>query len=290
LATAYQTGRFGYPIDLLKSKALVVQLVEAYTKGHLELEPDPVKESYWRFELKHIHRLVKLAGDNYMAPDELQKGAETGDLQAQYQLGRQLMVSGPPAHRQQGLIWIERAAHGGYTEAQYRLVTYFEHQAGIMRKNPARGVALLEAAANQDHLPAMATLALGYAKGRYGLKRSYQKAKEWHERLLQAYASDNYLGEIDDNFIPFQRQQLKYATNALQRELEKAQRYREASPLERQIMDIEERYRLEYQQAVNALDRRDGSPAGQARVRAEIDRLRQKYKSLREAEIARLKL
>jgi TPR repeat protein len=64
------------------------------------------------------------------------------------------MITGPAEHRQQALDWIERAAEGGYVEAQYRLVTYFERQAGIMR-----------------NLPAMSALALDYQKGRYGLAR-----------------------------------------------------------------------------------------------------------------------
>lgn len=289
VAPAYQNGRFGYPVDLLKSKSLVRRLVEAYRDGLYGVDPDPIKERYWGNELKYFDRLFELAGGSYQSPDELQTKAEAGDLQAQYQLGRQLMISGPAEHRQQGLVWIERAAEGGYAEAQYRLVTYFERQAGIMRNDPARGVAILHAAAEQNHLPAMGALALGYYKGRYDLKRDYSKAKNWYERLLHAYEKGSYLGEIDERFIPFQRRQLKYTTRALETEIEKARRYEEASSDERQIIEIEERYRLEYQKAVNALDRRDGSPAGQERIRAEIERLREKYNRLREEEITRIK-
>jgi TPR repeat protein len=288
VAAAYQNGHFGYPVDLLKSKALVRRLVEAYRDGLYGVDPDPVKERYWSNELKYFDRLFELAGGSYQSPNELLQKAEKGDPQAQYQLGRQLMVAGPAEHRQQGLVWIERAAEGGYPEAQYRLVTYFERQAGIMRNDPARGVAMLQAAAEQKHLPAMGALALGYTKGRYGLIRDYSKAKNWYERLLKIYESGSYLGEIGERFIPFQRRQLKYTTKALETQIEKVRRYEEASPLERQIIEIEDRYRIEYQKAVNALDRRDGSPAGQERTRAEIKRLRKKYNRLREEEIARI--
>ncbi len=288
VAPAYQNGRFGYPVDLLKSKALVGRLVEAYRDGLYGVDPDPVKERSWSNELKYFDRLFEYAGGSYQSPDELQHKAEAGDLQAQYQLGRQLMVSGSAEHRQQALAWVERAAEGGFAEAQYRLVTYFERQAGIMRNEPARGVAILQAAAEQNHLPAMGTLALGCEKGRYGLTRDLSKAKQWYERLLQAYEAGSYLGEIDERFIPFQLQRLIYTTKALETEIEKARRYQEASPLERQIIEIEERYRIEYQNAVNALDRRDGSPTGQARTRAEIERLRQKFHRLRDEEIARV--
>jgi len=283
VAPAYQNGRFGYPVDLLKSKALVRRLVDAYRDGLYGVDPDTVRARYWSKNLKYFDQLFELAGGSYQAPDELQPKAESGDPRAQYQLGRQMMVTGPTEHRQQGLKWIERAAEGGYAKAQ------FEHQARIMRNDPAHGVALLQAAAEQNHLPAMSTLALGHGKGRYGLTRDHSKAIEWYERLLQAYESGDYLGEIDEHFIPTQRRFLTYATKALGIEIEKVRRYDAASPLERKIIKVEERYRIEYQNAVNALDRRDGSPAGQERIRAEIKRLREKYAGLRDEEIARIK-
>ena len=82
---------------------------------------------------------------------------------------------------------------------------------------------------------------------------------------------------------------MKYTAKALNAEIEKNQRYAAASPLERQILEIEERYRLEFEKSVNNLDRRDGSPAGQERIRIAFDRLRAKYKRHREEEVARIK-
>ena len=79
--------------------------------------------------------------------------------------GRQLLVAGSADQRQKGLQWIERSAEGGYAEAQYRLVTYYENEIHIMRDNPSRGIALLQSAAEQNHLPAMGALALAYEKG-----------------------------------------------------------------------------------------------------------------------------
>ena len=283
VAPAYQNGRFGYPVDLLKSKALVRRLVEAYRDGLYGVVPDTAKARYWSKELKYFDRLFELSGGSYQAPKELQPKAESGDPRAQYQLGRQMMFTGPAGHRQQGLKWIERAAEGGYAKAQ------FEHQARIMRNDPARGVTLLQAAAEQNHLHAMSALALGHEKGRYGLTRNYSKAIEWYERLLKAYESGDYLGNISEHFIPTQRRFLTYATKALGFEIEKARRYEAASPLEKKIIKVEEHYRIEYQNAVNALDRRDGSPAGKKRIRAEMKRLREKYTGLREEEIARNK-
>ena len=289
VAPAYQSGRFGYPVDLLKSKSLVGRLVEAYRDGLYGVDPDPDKERYWSDELKYFDRLFELAGGSYQSPDALQQKADAGDVQAQYQLGRQMLVGGSAEQRQQGLVWIERAAEEGYAEAQYRLVTYFERQVGIMRTDPVRGVGFLKAASAQNHLPAMATLALGYYKGRYGLSRDYRQAKDWYERLLQVYESGSYLGEIDERFIPFQRRQLGYTDKALQIEIEKAQRYEQASPLERQIVEVEERYHVQYQNAVNRLDRSDSGPGGKEIFRAEVDRLRKHFNRLRDAEIASIK-
>ena len=289
VAKAHQDGRFDYPIDLLKSRALAIKLVEAYRDGVYGVSPDSANARRWNNELKHIDRLFELAGGNYQSPDLLQAQAEAGDTNAQYQLGRQLLVGGPAKQREQGLQWIERAADGGLAEAQYQLVTYYERQSGIMRRNPARGIAMLKAAAEQNHLPAMGTLALGYEKGRYGLSRDLKKAKEWYERLLGSYAESNYLGEINERFIPFNRQRLIFVNQALEYEKEKTLRYENASPLERQIIEIEERYRERYQAAVNALPRGDGTREGKLQFQKEVRSLREKYNRLRDTEIERIK-
>ena len=216
VAPAYQNGRFGYPVDLLKSKTLVELLVEAYRDGRYGVEPDAERERYWTGELKYLDHLFDLAGGSYLPPDDLQRQAAAGDLQAQYQLGRQLLVAGSADGHRKGLQWIERSAEGGHAEAQYGLITYYEKKIHIMRDNPSRGVALLQSAAAQNHLPAMGTLALAYEKGRYGLPQDYQQALSWYRKLLQAYQSGQYLGEVDDRFITFQRRRLEYMSKARQ--------------------------------------------------------------------------
>jgi len=54
-------------------------------------------------------------------------------------------------------------------------------------------------------------------------------------------------------------------------------------------MEIEDRYRLEYQKAVNGLKRPDGSLEGKRQYRVRMEQLRQKYTRQRELEIERLK-
>ena len=238
VAPAYRNGRFGYPVDLLKSKALIELLVEAYRDGRYGVEPDAERERYWTGELKYLDHLFDLAGGSYLPLGDLQRRAVDGDLQAQYQLGRQLLVAGSADERRKGLQWIERSAEGGHAEAQYGLVTYYENKIHIMRDNPSRGVALLLSAAAQNHLRAMGTLALAYEKGRYGLAQDYQQAQSWYRKLLQAYQSGQYLGDVDDQFITFQRRRLEYMSKARQYQEDRARRYEQATALERRIMEI----------------------------------------------------
>ena len=113
VAPAYQNGRFGYPVDLLKSKALVELLVEAYSDGRYGVDPDAKKQRYWTAELKYFDRLFDLTGGSYLPLADLQRQAAGGDLQAQYQLGHQLLVAGPAGERAKGLQWIEREAAEG---------------------------------------------------------------------------------------------------------------------------------------------------------------------------------
>jgi TPR repeat protein len=289
LAKAYQNGQYGYRVDLLKSKELTAQLVDIYTEGGPEVDPDPEKATYWGRELKHFDRLFEVAGGSYLPLDTLQPKADAGDAAAQYQLGRQLLVSGAAADRQRGYQLIELSAEAGYAEAQYRLVVYYENHLHIMRNNPKRGVSLLTAAAEQNHLPAMGVLALAYHKGSYGLPLDYRQAREWYQRILEVYASGDYLGEIDERFIPFNQRQLGYVEKGLVTQVAREERVAKASPFELQIIAIEDRYHKQYEQAVNALDRSDGSPEGKARFRAEVNRLRLHYQALRDQEIEALK-
>jgi TPR repeat protein len=289
VAPAYQNGRFGYPVDLLKSRALVELLVEAYRDGRYGVDPDAKRERYWAGELKYFDRLIEMAGGSYLPPDDLRRKATDGDLQAQYQLGRQMLVAGSNHERQKGLQWIERSAEGGYAEAQYRLVTSYENKLHIMRDNPTRGVALLKAAATQNHLRAMGTLALAFEKARYNLGKDYQQAQYWYQNLLQAYQSGQYQGDVDERFISFNRRRLEVVSKARQYQEDRTRRYEQSTPLERRIMDIEDQYRLKYQNAVNGLNRQTGSQEGRKRFRADVQRLRQKYARQRELEIARIK-
>jgi TPR repeat protein len=158
-----------------------------------------------------------------------------------------------------------------------------------MRDNPSRGVAFLQAAAEQNHLQAMGTLAMAYEKGRYRLAKDYRQSQMWYQKLLQAYDSGQYAGDVDERFIRSQRRRLEYVIKARKLQEDRARRYEQATALERQIMDIEDRYRIEYQKAVNRLNRGNGSKEGRKQFRAKVEQLRQHYARQRELEIEQIK-
>ena len=54
-------------------------------------------------------------------------------------------------------------------------------------------------------------------------------------------------------------------------------------------MEIEDRYRLEYQKSVNGLKRRGGTQEDKIQYRFQVERLRQKYARQRELEIEKIK-
>ena len=135
----------------------------------------------------------------------------------------------------------------------------------------------------------MGALALADTKGRSRLPLDCRQAKSWCERLLVAYERGRYLGEIDERFISFQKRQLGYTEQALGVQMVREERIAKASPRELQIIAIANRYREEYERPVNAIDRREGGPAGKARFRAEVERLGLKSLAARDKEIAALK-
>jgi hypothetical protein len=76
---------------------------------------------------------------------------------------------------------------------------------------------------------------------------------------------------------------------ARQYQEDRSRRYEQATDLERQIMEIEDRYGRKYQNAVNGLNRSDGSREGQNQYRARVEQLRQNYIRQRELEIEKIK-
>lgn len=81
----------------------------------------------------------------------LQREANAGNLEAQYQLGRMYDL-GDKLERdpQKAITWYTSAANQGYDEAQYRLALVYLYGLGTTR-NVQKGVDLLTRAAKQNH-------------------------------------------------------------------------------------------------------------------------------------------
>ncbi|MBT8345011.1 MAG: hypothetical protein KJO28_01815 [Desulfofustis sp.] len=134
----------------------------------------------------------------------------------------------------------------------------------------------------------MSCLQLAMVLKEESIKRSGHPGgyREW---LVKA-ADQGHLKAAQELVLhPHNRQRLVYVNRALEIEREKVRRYESASPLERQIIEIEERYRLQYQDAVNALPRGDGTREGKLQFQKEVNKLLEKYNQLRDAEIEKIR-
>jgi Sel1 repeat len=224
-----------------------------------------------------------------LSDEELLIQAEKDNVSAQYQLALKLLNTGVSSDGQRGIQWLHRAAAGGNAEAQYALVINYENIAHTMRDDPVRGMTFLQTAAENSHLRSMAALAEAYEKGLYGWEQDYQKAQHWYQKMIQVYASGDYLGDVDEEFIAVQRRQLNFVNNALSFNKGIVQRNEKATSLDRKIIEINNRYRLQYQKAAKELDDGDQSLEGRKRFRVQVNRLREIYGERREAEIVQLK-
>lgn len=104
----------------------------------------------------------------------LQREANAGNLEAQYQLGRMYDL-GDKLERdpQKAITWYTSAANQGYDEAQYRLALVYLYGLGTT-KNPPKGVELLTKAAKQNHPVAREMLPI------YLANRSTSIALAWY--------------------------------------------------------------------------------------------------------------
>ncbi|MEQ8486238.1 MAG: hypothetical protein RIB46_17905 [Pseudomonadales bacterium] len=106
--------------------------------------------------------------------------AERGDPYAQLLLGTlRLELDRPAADPEAARAWLGRAAEAGVAEAQYRLAQV------LLGEQPPRVVALLAAAADQNHAEANRQLGDFYASG-YTVPRSPERAIGYYQRAVDA--------------------------------------------------------------------------------------------------------
>jgi uncharacterized protein len=110
-------------------------------------------------------------------------GAEQGNAEAQYRLGRMYQLGwGVPLEYPEAAHWFRRAADSGSLDAQYELAFLMINGQGIDR-NVNSGIGRLISAAEKGHLPSQAYLANGYRTNARGLPRDYVRAAMW-ERVV----------------------------------------------------------------------------------------------------------
>lgn len=125
--------------------------------------------------------------------DELQTKAEAGDVEAQYQLGKQWCCFGPGFDTQIATVWLCRAAKSGHMEARYQLGRIYN---GEVFRIPAAG-------------PKM----MGLVFGAESLVDSYLwhslAAAEGHEDAMKS------LADLDEDLQPGDREMIENMKNNL---------------------------------------------------------------------------
>lgn len=103
----------------------------------------------------------------------------------------------------EAVSYLQRAADAGSPEAQFELAKLYERGTGV-EADPARALALYQAAAEQDFADAINDLGFLHYQGGLGLPANPQKALSFFERaadLRHPQAQFNFAALIDDGLI-----------------------------------------------------------------------------------------
>ncbi len=126
-------------------------------------------------------RPVREAGGAADTPNvaDLRRGAEQGDPEAQFHLGRAYQRGdGVPEDDAEGVAWYRRAAEQGYADAQFALGFVYSNGQGAPLDD-AESVAWFLRAAEQGHDAAQWVLGVTYSWGRRGVPRDEVAAYMW---------------------------------------------------------------------------------------------------------------
>ncbi len=121
--------------------------------------------------------------------NELEKAAESGDANAQYQVGMGNLNGwiGFRKNHAWAVYWFEKAAEQGHAKAQY--------ETGRWSRDDARAAYWYEKAAKQGHGEAQSRLAYRYAKG-IGGPKNMDKAMYWYEKWAENKDTDFYVENL----------------------------------------------------------------------------------------------
>jgi uncharacterized protein len=108
--------------------------------------------------------------------------AETGDSEAQYQLGRHFDYGwGVERDALKAAKWYEKAAIQSHIEAQHSLGLLHTHAGNYVFSDPGMSVKWFRAAAEQGHPSSQHCLAIAYEEGN-GVIRNYSEAAKWYQK------------------------------------------------------------------------------------------------------------
>jgi hypothetical protein len=126
-------------------------------------------------------QLVSRTGGNgggWSTPVELQKAAEAGNAEAEFQLGELLLSGGPlPKDIPKGLAMLEKAAQAKVPKAAFRLGKAYD-DGDIVPKDYAKALTYYKQAAYAGHAEAQYNIGVLYSTGR-GVARDFAEGLAW---------------------------------------------------------------------------------------------------------------
>jgi TPR repeat protein len=112
----------------------------------------------------------------------LEEQAKGGDLEAQFQLGLQLVTAqnGDKSRKAQGALWIQKAAKGGHAKAMHVLAALYEEGVGVAQ-DEQQSFSWNVKAAEKGIVEAQTGVALAYLTGK-GVEKDPASAAEWAQK------------------------------------------------------------------------------------------------------------
>lgn len=118
----------------------------------------------------------------------LRAAAESGDAQAQYELGLALVKPIPPhigpiKEGAEAAVWLEKSADQGNMDAAFLLGYIYQYAAGV-QKDVGKSIGWFTKAADAGHIAAMITLAATYRTGD-GVMKNKIKARDLYAKAAE---------------------------------------------------------------------------------------------------------
>jgi TPR repeat protein len=113
--------------------------------------------------------------------------AESGDAAMQLAIGREILrqAGTNPALIEKAYHWIERAAESGSLEAQYQLANHYLDAGQPDETTREQGRRWLIAAADGGHEPALRQVITAFKEQKYGIQRDLPRSRAYSEALLE---------------------------------------------------------------------------------------------------------